>query len=83
MTTSSEDYLEDFSRARIVSLMYKLTLSAKDTDELSIVFDRVCGRRWDEMTNKKNKRVEFYVRIMLEDVFSFAERQEKASYGLG
>ena len=32
--------LEDISQAHIISLMYKLITSAKDSDDLSIGFDR-------------------------------------------
>ena len=36
ITTSSGKHLEDISHSLIVSLMYKLKTSAKDTDDLSI-----------------------------------------------
>ena len=32
---------------------------------------------------KKNVKGKFHLRIMLKDVFAFAEHQEKATYGLG
>ena len=38
--TSSQKHLEDNTHAHINSLMYKLITSAKDTDGLSIGFDR-------------------------------------------
>ena len=62
--------------------MYELITSAKDNDELSIGFDRDRNRRQNELSNKKVK-VMFHVRIMLKDVFGFAEHQVKATYGLG
>ena len=40
LTSSLGKHLEDFSQAHTVSLMYKLVTSAKDTDDLSIGFDR-------------------------------------------
>ena len=40
LTSSLGKHLEDFSQAHIVSLMYKLITSAKDTGDLSIGFDR-------------------------------------------
>ena len=40
LTSSLGKLLEDISHAHIVSLMYKLVTSAKDTDDLSIGFDR-------------------------------------------
>ena len=44
LTTSSGKHLEDISHAHIVSLMYKLTTRAKNTD-LSFGFDRDRNRR--------------------------------------
>ena len=45
LTTSSGKQLEDFSHAHIVSLMYKIIASTKDSDDLSTGFDRDHGRR--------------------------------------
>ena len=56
--------------------MYKLITSAKDSDDLSIGFDRDRGRRRDEITNNKDTKGKCYFRIMLKDVFSFAEHRE-------
>ena len=81
LTPSSEKHLEDISHADIVSLMYKLTTTARDTDDLSIGFDRDRGRRQRELTNNKNIKRKFHVRIYLKDVFGFAEYQEKATCG--
>ena len=36
--------------------MYKLITSARDTDDLSIGFDRDCDGRQQELTNKKIKK---------------------------
>ena len=83
ITTSSGKHLEDFSHAHLVSLMYKLITSNKNSDDLSIGFDRSSAKRRGEMTNNKNKKGKFHLRIMLKDVFGFAEYQEKATYGLG
>ena len=44
LTTSSGKHLEKISHAHIVSLMYKLLTSSKDSDDLSIGFDRNRGR---------------------------------------
>ena len=46
-------------------------------------FDLNRNRRRDEMTNDKNVKGKYFLRIMLEDVFGFIQCQEKASYGLG
>ena len=83
LTTSSGKHLEEISHAHIVSLMYKLLTSSKDGDDLSIGFDRNRGRRKNELTNNKNIKGEFHVRIYLKDIFGFAEHQEKGTYGLG
>ena len=40
LTTSSEKHLENIDHAHIVSLMYKLLTSSRDSDDLSIGFDR-------------------------------------------
>ena len=53
LTTSSGKHLEEISHAHIVSLMYKLLTSSKDSDDLSNGFDRSRDRRKRELTNKK------------------------------
>ena len=83
LTYSSGKHLEDFSHALIVSLMYKLITSSKDSDDLSIGFDRRRDRRIQELTNVKNIEGKYHLRIMLKDVSGFAEYQEKATSGLG
>ena len=83
LTLSSGKNLEDISHAHIVSLRYKLISSAKDTNDLSIAFDRSRNRRRDEITYNKNVKGKLHLRIMLRDIFGFAEHQEKATYGLG
>ena len=83
LTTSSGKHLEDISHTHLVSLMYKLITSSKKSDDLSIGFDSSRARRQDEMTDNKRVKGRYHVRIMLRDVFGFAEHQEKATYGLG
>ena len=83
LTTSSGKHLEDISHAHIVSLMYKLITSSKDSNDLSIGFDHSRNRRRDELALNKNIKGKYHVKIMLKDAFGFAEHQEKASYGLG
>ena len=63
--------------------MYKLITSSKGSDDLSIGFDRSPNRRKDELALNKSVKGKYHVRIMLKDVFGFAECQEKATYGLG
>ena len=83
LSTSSGKHLEDISHAHMNSLMYKIITSAKDSDDVSIGFDRDRNRRRTELTNNKNIKRKFHVEIMLKDVFGFAEGQEKATYVLG
>ena len=83
LTTSSGKHLEDISHAHLVSLMYKLITSSKDSDDLSIGFDRSRNRRGDEIALNKNIKGKYHLKILLKDVFGFAECQEKATYGLG
>ena len=44
LTTSSGKHIKEISHAHIVCLMYKLTISSRNTDDLSIGFDRDCNR---------------------------------------
>ena len=83
LTTSSGKHLEDISHAHIVSLMYKLLTSSKDSNDLSIGFDYSRNRRKDELALNKIIKGKYHVKILLKDVFGFAEHQEKATYGLG
>ena len=83
LTTSSGKHLEDISHAHIVSLMYKLITSSKDSDDLSMGFDRSRNRRRDELALNKNIKGKYHLKILLKDVFGFAEHQQKATYGLG
>ena len=83
LTTTSGRHLEDNSHAQIVSLKYKVITSSIDSDDLSIGFDRSSARRRAEMTNNKSVKGKYHLRIMLKDVFGFAEHQKKATYGLG
>ena len=83
LTTASGKHLEEISHAHIVSLMYKLLTSSKDSDDLSIGFDRNRNNRKRELTNVKNIKGKYHIRIYLKDIFGFAENQEKGTYGLG
>ena len=83
LTTSSGKHLENIDHAHLVSLMYKLLTSSKGSDDLSIGFDRDRTRRRNELTNNKNIKGKYHIRIYLKDVFGFPEYQEKGTYGLG
>ena len=83
LTISSDKHLKFIIHAHIIPLMNKLITSGRGSVDLSIGFDRDRGRRRHEFTYTNNIRGKCHVRIMLKDVFGFAEHQEKASYGLG
>ena len=83
LTTSSGKHLEDINHSHIISLMYKLITSSKDSKALFIGFDRSRNRRKDDLAPYKNIKGKYHLRIMLKDVFGFAEHQEKTTYGLG
>ena len=83
LTTSSGKHLEDISHTHLVSLLYKLITSSKDSNDLPIGFDHSRNRRRDELALNKNIKGKYHEKIMLKDVFGFAEHQEKATYGLG
>ena len=83
LTTSSGKHLEEIGHAHIVSLMYKLLTSSKDSDDLSIGFDRSRDKRKRELTDNKTIKGKYHIRIYLKDIFGFAEHQEKGTYGLG
>ena len=63
--------------------MYKLITNAEDTDDLSSGFDLDRKRRQREVTNNRNQRRKNHVRILLRDIFGFAEHQGNATFGLG
>ena len=83
LTSSSNKHLEEVSHAHIVSLIYKLLTSSKESDDLSIGFDRNGDKRKRELTNNKDIKGKYHIRIYLKDIFGFAEYQEKGTYGLG
>ena len=63
--------------------MNKPKTSSRASDDLSIGFDGDRGKRQQESIDNKNTKGNFYLGIMLEDVFGFAEHQEKTTCGLG
>ena len=83
LTTLSSKHLEEISHAHIVSLRYKLLTSSKDSDDLSIGFDRNRGRRKNELSNNKSIKGKYHIKFYLKDIFGFAEQQEKGTYGFG
>ena len=83
LQSSSGKHIEEINNAHIVCLFYKLITSARNTDALSIGFDRDRERRKRELANNKNKKGKYHVTILLKEIFGFAEHQEKGKYGLG
>ena len=63
--------------------MYKLFTSSRGGNDLLIGFDCDRGRRQRELTNNKNIKGKYHVRLYLKDIFGFAGHMEKATYGLG
>ena len=82
LTSGSSKHMEEITNAHTVCLMYKVITSSKDSDDLSIGFDRNRGRRKNELTNNKNIKGKCHKRIYLKNVFGYAEHQEKGTYGL-
>ena len=50
---------------------------------MSIGFDRNRGRRKNELSNNKTIKGKYHIKINLNDIFGFADHQEKGTYGLG
>ena len=82
LTTSSGKHLENIDHAHIVSLMYKLLSSSRDSDDLSIGFNRSRDKRKQELLDNKTQKGKFHLIIYLKDVFGFAEYQETGTFGL-
>ena len=61
--------------------MYKLISYSKGSDDLSTGFHRNIDSREKKLIIKQQKN--YLARIILEDVFGFAEHLENATYGLG
>ena len=71
LTTSSGKHLENIDHAHIVSLMYKLLSSSRDSDDLSIGFDRSRDRRKRELLIKKTQKGKFHLRSLSKRCFRF------------
>ena len=82
LTTSSGKHLEKVDNLHLISLMYKLLTSTSQTSQLLYGFEESTTIRRQELTNNKNEKGTFFVRIKLKDLFGFAD-QEKITYGLG
>ena len=82
LTTSSGKHLEKVDNLHPICLMYKLLTSTSQTSQLLYGFEQSTTIRRQELTNNKNEKGTFFVRIKLKDLFGFAD-QEKITYGLG
>ena len=82
LSTSSGKHLENIDHVHIVSLMYKLLSSSKNSDAFSIGFHRARDKRKLELLNNKTQKGKFHLRIYLKDVFGFAEYQQTGTFGL-
>ena len=82
LTTSSGKHLEKVNNLHPISLMIKLLTSTSQTFQLLYGFEESTVVRRQELTNNKNEKGTFFVRIKLKDLFGFAD-QEKIPYGLG
>ena len=63
LTTSSGRPLEDIRDAHIVNLMYKILSSARGSDDLSLGFDRDGKRRQQQLTDNKNQRGKYHIKV--------------------
>ena len=77
LTTSSGKHSEEISHAHIVILLYKLSTSSKDIDDLSIGFDRKRGRKRNELSDNKSIKGKYHIRISLKDTFGFPNTKKK------
>ena len=74
--------MEKVDNLHPISLMIKLLTSTSQSSQLLYGFEESTVVRRQELTNNKNEKGTFFVRIKLKDLFGFAD-QEKISYGLG
>ena len=79
--TSAGKHL-DISQANIVSSMYKLIVSAKDSDDLSFGFERDCGRRQCELTDNKDVKANIIFNLCSK-MFFVSQKPKKATYRQG
>ena len=83
LTTSSGKHLENIDHAHNVCLMYNFLSSSRDSDDLSIGFDRSRDRRKRELNTNKTPKGKHHLRVNLKDVFGFAEHQQVGTFGMG
>ena len=69
--------IAEIDNAHVICLMYKLILIIRDSDKLSIGFNRDITTRERELTNIKQTNGSYHLRIYSKVVFGFAEQQKK------
>ena len=74
--------MENIDHAHIVSSMYKLLSSSRDSNDLSDGSGRSKDKRKQELPNIKVQKGKFHLRIYPKEVFGFAEYQETGTFGL-
>ena len=82
LTTSSGKHLEKVDNLHPISLLIELLASTSQTSQLLYGFEESTTIKRQELTNNKNEKGTFFVRIKLKDLFGFAD-QEKITFGLG
>ena len=82
MTSGIRKETEEHNDAHITCFLYKLIKISKDCDSLSIGLHGGITTR-EEMTTNRTTNGIYRVEKNLNDVFGFAEDQEKGTYGLG
>ena len=67
LTTISGKHLEEVDNLHPISLMYKFLTSGSQTSQLLYGFEESTTIRRQELTNNKNEKGTFFVRIKLKD----------------
>ena len=76
LTTSSGKHLENVDNLHAVSLIHKLLTSTKSTSQLIYGLEEDTTIRRQELTNNKNEKGTFFVRIKRKDLFGFADQEK-------
>ena len=77
LTTSSGKHLEKVDNLHPTCLMYKLLTSSQQTTQLMFGFEESTTVRRQQLTNNKTEKGTFFVRIILKDLFGFADQEKK------
>ena len=82
LPSSTGKETEEIDNAHLVCSLYKLISSKRDSDNLSIGFQRSIEARERELTNNKTTEGNYHVRIYLKDAFGCAKFQDNCTYEL-